>query len=94
MLLNGSSAFVSNWGGKVPASATINCNKIIAKSVKLLRVLVQGLEVTILGIKPDTRAKGRLGHMANFDFGGSSLRSLTTLKTGSTCGANDVPRSF
>ena len=62
------------------------------KSVEILHALVQGLEVTILSIKPDTRAERSFGNMANLQVGGFGFRGPAALKTSTTSGASFVPR--
>ena len=57
-------------------------------------MLINGLEVAILGIKPDAGAERGLGNMPDFNVCGTGSGSLAALESGPACGANFVPSIF
>ena len=54
-------------------------------------LFINGLEVTILGVKPYACTKGRMWDLSDFKVSGPGTGSFATLQAGPTSSANFVP---
>ena len=90
------SALVCDWVREVPACAAIDRDKVIAQAVEILHRIFAcertGVEVTILGIKPDAITIRGVWDLSDFKRSALLLSSLAALEACPTGGANFVPR--